>query len=366
MSDSRIYPLTFTPALRNYIWGGRRLETLYGRTLPSGIVAESWEISGHPAAATAADAGYWTGRPLPTILVELGLKLTGTRAGWALARGKFPLLVKLLDAHQNLSVQVHPDDAYALAHENGELGKAEMWYVLHAEPGAELILGLQPGTTREAFEAALRMANGGWQVAEPALSLPKGRRACPEPAEGSQVATCELEAFLRRVPVRAGQAIAIPTGTVHALLVGTVVTEIQQNSDATYRVYDWGRVGPDGQPRPLHVEKALEVINFGIPEEVPGTSESAWHLNRTQLVRNSYFVVEEVRIAPAAPYTGACDGSTLEIWGCVMGQVAVEWTGGAPVPLPAIRYVLLPAALGEFRITAGQPSTCLRVYLPES
>jgi len=147
MSDPRIYPLTFTPVLRDYLWGGRRLATLYGRDLPAGTVAESWEISGHPHGSTAADCGFWEGQSLPAILDALGEQLVGSRAGWALARRKFPLLVKLLDAQQDLSVQVHPDDKYALVYENGELGKTEMWYVLHTDPGASLILGLKPGTT---------------------------------------------------------------------------------------------------------------------------------------------------------------------------------------------------------------------------
>jgi mannose-6-phosphate isomerase len=390
--DPQVYPLTFTPVLRDYIWGGRRLETLYGRGLPPGIVAESWEISGHPAAPTVADAGYWTGQSLPAILAELGERLVGTRGGWALQRQKFPLLVKLLDAEQDLSLQVHPDDAYALVHEDGELGKTEMWYVLHAKPGTELILGLQPGTTREDFATALQHATRNTQHANDEL----------------------LEALLRRIPVQAGQAIAIPAGTVHALLAGTVVTEIQQNSDTTYRVYDWGRVGTDGKPRALHVEKALDVIDFGPPRspilggEQPagfptpptlgaggqtpqgwgaggqtpqgwgaggqtlqgwgagGQTPQGWGAGgRIELVRNRYFVVEEVPLTPGAAFTGAPDGTTMEIWGCMAGQAQVEWAG-EPVALPAIRYAVLPAALGAFRITAGQPSTCLRVYLPEA
>ncbi|MCX6029937.1 MAG: class I mannose-6-phosphate isomerase [Chloroflexi bacterium] len=361
MHDPQVYPLTFTPVLRDYIWGGRRLETLYGRDLPPGIVAESWEISGHPTAPTVADAGYWTGQSLPAILAELGERLVGTRAGWALQRQKFPLLVKLLDAAQDLSLQVHPDDAYALGHEAGELGKTEMWYVLHAEPGAELILGLQPGTTRDDFATALQHATRNTQHAT---------RNTQHATRNTQHADDELlMGLLRRIPVRAGQAIAIPTGTVHALLAGTVVTEIQQNSDTTYRVYDWGRVGADGKPRALHVEKALKVLDFAPPhppilggEKAPGSLGAG---ERIELVRNRYFVVEEVALAPGAAFTGATDGSTMEIWGCVAGQAQVEWDG-EPVTLPSIRYALLPAALGAFRITAGQPSRCLRVYLPEA
>ncbi|MBM4457547.1 MAG: mannose-6-phosphate isomerase [Chloroflexi bacterium] len=329
-----IYPLTFTPVLRDYIWGGRRLATLYGRSLPPGAIAESWEISGHPAGSTAADAGWWAGRSLPEILAELGRDLVGEHADWSLARDRFPLLVKLLDANQDLSVQVHPDDTYALAHEGGELGKTEMWYVLHAEPGAELIHGLAGGVTAESLRAAL--------------------------------AAGQVEKVLRRTPIGAGQAVSVPAGTVHALLRGVVVAEIQQNSDTTYRVHDWGRLAADGKPRALHVEKALEVIAFGQqPPAIvaPRPLHDCADLVRSELARNRYFVVERVTLARGQEFTGVCDGSTLEIWGCVAGEAVVVWAGGS-VSLPAIRYALLPAILGEFTVSASAMATCLRVYLP--
>ena len=175
-----------------------------------------------------------------------------------------------------------------------------------------------------------------------------------------------MQNVLHRVPVRAGQAVAVPAGTVHALLAGIVVTEIQQNSDTTYRVYDWERVGSDGKPRPLHVEKALDVINFETPARTVSAPQMIAELGgmrQMQLVRNRYFVVEEVALDTGAAFLGACDGATLEIWGCVSGEATVEWDG-QPVTLPAIRYALLPAALGNFRVLANKPSVCLRVYLP--
>ena len=343
MPDPRIYPLTFAPVLRDYLWGGRRLATLYGRGLPAGAVAESWEISGHPHGSTAADRGFWEGQLLPAILDALGERLVGSRAGWALARRKFPLLVKLLDAQQDLSLQVHPDDEYALVHENGELGKTEMWYVLHADPGTSLILGPKPGTTRRSFEEAL--------------------------------AADRVETVLNRVPIAAGQSVDVPTGTVHALLAGTVVAEIQQNSDTTYRVYDWGRLGADGKPRALHIDKALDVSNFDQPAAgivQPKLISEAAGVVRSELVRNRYFVVEEIVLSPGSAFQGRCDGSTLEIWGCMRGKVAIE-CDAAPLALSAIRFGLLPAALGTFSVAAATtasaaasaPSVCLRAYLPE-
>lgn len=332
MSEPLLYPLTFTPVLRDYLWGGRRLETLFGRSLPPGVTAESWEISAHPHGSTVADAGYWRGQPLPAIQEALGARLLGARGEWALARRKFPLLVKLLDAWQNLSVQVHPDDAFALVHENGELGKTEMWYALYADPGTELILGLQPGVDRDTLAQA--------------------------------AASGALEPLLRRETVRPGQVFAVPARTVHALCAGAVVAEIQQNSDTTYRIYDWGRLGPDGKPRALHLARALEVIDFSArpPSRAPIPLPAGPGVTRLEVVRNDYFVVEEVTLAPAAYYQGDCDGATLEIWGCVRGQAVIA-SAGARVGLPAIRFTLLPAALGPFTVTAIGPCVCLRAYL---
>lgn len=335
MAEHVIYPLTFEPVFRDYIWGGRNLETLFGRKLPPGIVAESWDISGHPSSPTTVDAGPLAGWTLPQVQERLGEKLVGTRSRWATRRSKFPLLVKLLDANRALSVQVHPPDEYALAHENGELGKTEMWYVLHARPGARLIYGLSQKTTPRAFRTALREDR--------------------------------LVDYLHYLPVKPGDAICLPTGTLHALLEGIVVAEIQQNSDTTYRVYDWGRVGDDGKPRSLHIEKALDVIDFGMVRPQAAARvvvADRVGLHRTEISRCRYFVVEEVRLEGGAAYSGRCDGNTFEIWGCISGRVKVQWAG-APLALPAVRFALLPAALGDFAIHAERPATLLRAWAPE-
>jgi mannose-6-phosphate isomerase len=325
--------LTFTPALRDYVWGGRNLEKL-GRRLPPGPVAESWEISGHPSAPTVVDAGPWQGQPLPAVLAAWGADLVGTRAGWALERGKFPLLVKLLDAEERLSVQVHPEDEYALTHADGELGKTEMWYILQARPGSQLILGLKPGVTRAAFRQA--------------------------------IADNRLEVCLHYLPVQAGDAVFVPAGTVHALLEGILAVEVQQNSDTTYRVYDWGRLGADGRPRPLHVDRALEVIDFGQVE--PGPYQpvkvaAEGGSTRYEIGRSKYFVVEKVTLAPGAVYAGRTQGETLEIWGTLQGRSQLTWAGEA-VSLPSIRFCLVPAGLGDFAVRTLEPTLMLRVYLP--
>ena len=331
--DERIYPLTFTPEFRDYIWGGRHLETIFGRKLPPGIVAESWDISGHPSSPTRADAGYWKGCTLPEIMEALGTDLVGADSAEMLRRGKFPLLVKLLDANQNLSVQVHPDDAYAQEHEHGELGKTEMWFVLYAEPGTELIYGLAKGVTKESFKVALERGT--------------------------------VETQLHRVPIRPGDVIYVSAGSVHALLAGAVVAEIQQNSDITYRVYDWGRVGQDGKPLPLQIQQPLDVIDWNLIEPGPVQptllSDEAG-VKRSRLVKSPHFTAERLDMAVGAEFQKRCDGRTLEIWGCMTGQGAVRWEGGT-VALNAVRFVLLPAALGDYAVEAQSPATMLRVYV---
>jgi len=334
--NEKIYPLTFNPVFKDYIWGGRNLETKLGRDLPPGKIAESWEISGHPSSSTKVDNGPLAGQTLPEVMDLLGADLVGSRSQTMLARGKFPLLIKLLDANKPLSVQVHPDDEYAAKHENGELGKTEMWYVLHAEPDAHLIYGLREGVGQEAFREALEAG--------------------------------QLEKCLHQLRVKAGDAIFIPSGSIHAIMEGLIIAEIQQNSDTTYRVYDWNRLGDDGKPRPLHVDKALDVINFDLVEPGPFTPEvveDSGSLRREVISTCPYFTVERLTFGQAASFKGDNDGSTFEIWGTMTGQALVEWSN-TPIDLAAVRFALLPAALGQFEVKVSGPATLLRVYVPEA
>jgi len=327
---STLYPLLFRPVLKDYLWGGRNLAAKLGRALPAeGVIAESWEIAAHEDGASLVENGPYAGQTLIQVHAELGLDLIGTNNAWAQARGKFPLLVKLLDAHSPLSVQVHPDDAFALAHEGNELGKTEMWVVLYAEPGAELIVGVTAGTTPDAF-----------------------RRAIEEN---------RLEPYLHRLRVQAGDHVCVPAGTLHAIMGGLLIAEIQQNSNTTYRVYDWGRVGADGKARPLHVDKALHVIDFDRvePQIVPPTllAEEPG-LRRELLCRTRYFTTERVTLAAGAEFRGACTGESLEIWGVLEGEVTVN-----ELALDAVRFCLLPAALGQYVVTARTAATLLRTYV---
>jgi mannose-6-phosphate isomerase len=327
-----LYPLTFTPALKDFIWGGRNLERLFGRALPPGVVAESWEVAAHPDGNSMVQNGPYAGLSLPALHRRLGRALTGRRAEWAEQCGKFPLLVKLLDAHQPLSVQVHPNDDYAQEHEGEELGKTEMWVVLHAEPEAAVILGVKAGTQPETFRPAAE--NG------------------------------RLEPYLHRIPVSAGDVVCVPAGSLHAILAGLVIAEIQQNSNTTYRVYDWNRLGNDGKGRPLHLDKAMDVINFNqVDPSLPQPTllnESAG-MRREELCRNNYFVVERLHLTAGASYSGRCDGETLEIWGTIDGRATMQG-GNMAVALPAVQFALLPAEMGEYSVMAETTSVLLRAY----
>ena len=332
-----LYPLLFKPVLKDYIWGGRNLETRLDRDLPPGTeIAESWEIAAHTNGDVVVQNGPLAGNTLSSLHEKYGLRLIGRYAEWAQTRSKFPLLVKLLDANRKLSVQVHPDDDYALKHEGNELGKSEMWVVLHAESDAAIVLGLQPGTTREKIENAIHSGS--------------------------------LEHFLHKLPVNTGDFICLPAGTLHAILGGLIIAEIQQNSDTTYRVYDWERVGHDGKPRPLHVDKALDVINF---DQVAPDLPSAQLLHeengvaRWQLCHTPYFIVERVHLDAGVTFHDTCDGRTLHIWGAIDGAASVGG-GGQQIDLPAVTFTLLPAALGEYTITAHEDCTLLFTHLPDA
>ena len=323
-----LYPLTFDPVLKDYIWGGRNLEKL-GRELPDGIIAESWDIAGHEDGTSVVNNGRFAGKLLTEVHQELGLDLIGSNCQWAQDRGKFPLLIKILDANRQLSVQVHPKDPYALEHEGNELGKTEMWVVMDAKPDAKLQLGVKAGTTPEQFRQGIEEGN--------------------------------LEPYLHYVPVKAGDHVCVPAGTLHAIMDGIMIAEIQQNSNTTYRVYDWNRMGADGKPRPLHVDKALDVIDFDKAEPsicppAPISEENG--VKRTLLCQNEYFVTERVEMASGATFRGNCNGRSLEIWGVLSGSVTVN-----DVDLTAVQFSLLPAALGEYKITTQADATLLRTYV---
>jgi len=265
-----------TPAYRHGAetpWGGVALRTVFGKEIPDDTTGESLEISALPGLCSR-DA---QGRPLDELLREGGAALRGTRVDET-----FPLLVKLIHARERLSVQVHPDDAYAAAHENGKLGKTEAWVVLDAAPDARLVYGIQPGVTRE-------------QLASAAMS---GRA---------------LEDCLRWAPVSPGDALFIPAGTVHAIGEGILLYEVQQSSDLTYRFWDWGWRDAQGKPRELHLRQALDVADVSLRlEPCRGKSEPAPGGTRARLIEAGAFTLDRLKPNGSMPGMPGMPGMPLE------------------------------------------------------
>lgn len=219
--------IRLAPAYKDYIWGGGKLNREYHKDSPYEITAESWELSCHPNGPSRVSGGEFDGQTLDEAIQSASARGEDWLGKNAAAFERFPVLIKLIDANDSLSIQVHPDDTYAASEENGSYGKTEVWYIVDAEPGAELIYGFSRDMTQESFRAAVEQN--------------------------------ELKPCLNSVPVHAGEVYFVRSGLVHAIGKGILICEIQQNSDTTYRVYDWGRVGADGKPRPLHIDKAVAV-----------------------------------------------------------------------------------------------------------
>jgi mannose-6-phosphate isomerase len=311
MPAEPLYPLSFEPILKDLIWGGERLATLLGKArLPGGRCAESWEISDHRDDVSRVRNGPLAGATLRDLIRERGDELLGIGRS-PTKPDQFPLLVKFLDAREVLSVQVHPDDVQGrrLANDNG---KTEAWVIVHADPGSLIYAGLKPDVSRDAFAAAL--------------------------------GTPDVEPLLHRFLARAGDCIMIPAGTVHAIGAGVVLAEIQQMSDATFRVHDWGRVGPDGKPRALHLAEALEATDFergpvdplvAEPEPLPGGKWEA-------LAACNYFRLTRL-LLNGQSMIGLTDRFTIVLG---LGGAAEVRHNGESFPIEFGETLLLPAALG--------------------
>ena len=289
-----LYPLKFKPVYKDYLWGGRNLEKL-GKVLPEGIVAESWEVSCHPDGISVIANGEFEGMSFPDYIDKFQYSVMGTDIGWN-PNNRFPLLIKLIDANDKLSVQVHPDDDYAALHEEDKSGKTEMWYVISAKPGAKLVYGLKPGTTKEMFVNALENNN--------------------------------IEEYLNYIEVSDGDVIDLPAGVVHAVGEGILIAEVQQNSNNTYRVYDYNRVDKNGNKRPLHVQKALDVIDFSSlktkQEKTTGTLiRNDDNCTVLQLVKNKYFSVELYDIH--GKIEEVADGSRFYVYLFIKGEGSIYY-----------------------------------------
>jgi len=320
-----LYPLTFHPIFKERVWGGREMERLYGKKLPPGTpVGESWEISDRPGDASVIANGPLAGKTLRWLMENHRAELLG--GAKPANKNRFPLLCKILDARKKLSLQVHPPVSKA-AGLGGE-PKTEMWFIADAAPDAELFVGLKRGVTRAKFEKKIRIG---------------------------EVAEC-----FHRVPVRAGDAMFLPSGRVHAIGAGLVIFEIQQNSDTTYRVFDWNRIGLDGKPRELHVAQSLASIDFNDfePALVQGKFIGDALIQHRSLVDDPLFKVEIWKFNPGAH--DRLKPKQLQIIAAIQGEVEIT-SGSTSVKLSAGQFSLIPADLEQTEVLAKSDAALLRV-----
>ena len=322
-----LYPFVFQPRFKERVWGGRELARLYAKDIPAANpIGEAWEISDRPGDASVIANGPLAGKDLRWLMEQHAMEILGD-AKPAVA-GRFPLLCKILDAREKLSLQVHPPASKA-AELKGE-PKTEMWYITDAAPGASLYVGLRAGVTRAEFEMKI--------------------------ADGS-VADC-----FHRIPVKAGDTMFLPSGRVHAIGDGLVIFEIQQNSDTTYRVFDWNRVGLDGQPRELHIAQSLAGIDFNDfePKLVGSLYNQAPKFQYRHLVQDPLFNVQEMKFASAETVRFA--GQVLRILAVVAGGVEVtDAVNNISLRLQSGQFGLIPASLTGVEIKAQAQTTFLCV-----
>ncbi|MEM0913881.1 MAG: type I phosphomannose isomerase catalytic subunit [Planctomycetota bacterium] len=337
MPDTPLYPLKFRPIYKAKVWGGRRLETLE-RELPDGDIGESWELAdlsttsvsggGGGAERSVVTDGYLAGQTIHEVMSAYGRDLLGDLP--LTESGDFPLLVKFLDANENLSVQVHPSAEYAATHDDAYL-KSECWYVVAANVDAAIYKGIKAGTTPEQFRKAI---------------------------EDNTV-----EDLLIRIPVEAGDFHYLPSGTCHALGAGVMVAEVQTPSDTTFRVYDWGRTG-----RELHIDAAMQCLDFGpldASEYEPMTRVEGEHAVRTFLCRNDYFHLH--RVGVDTNFLGDCAYDEPVVWTVLSGSGMISGGKGAPdVSFCAGQTMLIPPNLTRSRIMVHGPTTWLETSFPQA
>lgn len=304
--------LRLQPAGMDYLWGGTRLRDEYGKKIQMTPLAETWECSVHPDGPSIVTNGEYRGKELREVL-KAHTEWVGTKV----QDGEFPILAKFIDAKQDLSVQVHPDDDYAREHEN-QNGKTEMWYVIDADEGAELIYGFQHKVTPEILRDAV--------------------------AKGT------LDKHLQKIEVHKGDVFYVPAGTVHGIGAGILIVEIQESSNVTYRVYDYDRVDKNGKKRELHFDKAIQVMNIDVAPDVKQKLRIIKHYpgcSRELLCRCKYFEVERIQVTKAFSFSVLEE--SFQVIMCLDGEGQIETMDEnlKPVRFVKGRTLFLPAGLGR-------------------
>lgn len=310
-----MYPIKFENLYYERIWGGKDLEK-FRKNVPEGVIGESWDIACHKNGTGKVENGELKGKCFDEIIKLYGKKLLGTDINTK----EFPLLIKLITAQDKLSVQVHPNDEYANKVEN-DSGKTEAWYVVAAEEGASLIVGIKD-CDKEVFRKAIHEGN--------------------------------LDHYLNKIPVKKGDFFYVQSGLVHAICEGVLIAEIQQNSDTTYRVYDYNR------GREIHVEKALEVIDFSLRgENSTGLLVQKDGYDKTYLCLGEYFTIQKYKIKTAVKEES--DVERFYLFTCVEGNGVIKYNGGEEKILMG-DSIFIPATLGEYEFVGD--FTLLKSYVP--
>lgn len=298
-----MYPIRFENLYFEKIWGGRALDK-FRENLPDGLIGESWDIACHPNGTGIVENGYLKGKRFNELIELYGEEFLGKNVD----KDNFPLLIKLINSREKLSVQVHPGDEYAKKNEN-QLGKTEAWYIVDAEEGAYIIVGIKP-CTKDEFKNAIEEGN--------------------------------VEEYLNKVPVKKGDAFLINSGLVHAICEGVVIAEIQQNSDVTYRVYDYGR------PREIHVEKALDVINFNEKsEKIQAEVTSFEGYTKEELCSSDYFVIERYKIS--SEFNEESNQDRFEMITIVEGSGEII-NNNYIIKVATGDSILIPACIGKYKV----------------
>ncbi|MGB3346580.1 MAG: type I phosphomannose isomerase catalytic subunit [Candidatus Humimicrobiia bacterium] len=325
MSNKEIYPLKFNEIFKEKIWGGRRLESFLGKKLPKDkSIGESWELVDHREDISVVRNGKYRDDNLKSLIKNFEKELVGKDVKLSRSN-RFPLLFKYIDASKKLSIQVHPDDEYAYLNEIDETGKTEAWYVVWAKPGAQLVCGLKEHMSKRGFKKVIESKKIG--------------------------------DYLDYINIYKGDLIFVPPGTIHTIMGGVLLAEIQQNSDATYRIFDWDRVDRHGKSRELHIDKALDVIDFSL---VRNYKVQPLSINIDRNVINYLVVCEKFAVELCEifdEYKLDCDGSKFYILSFIEGNGEIFYGNESDINLNTKTLdikkgetILLPALLGKTTI----------------
>lgn len=324
-----LYPLKFTPQLKEKIWGGKKLQQSLNKDIPSDKTGESWEISAVENNLSVVANGYLAGNNLQELIEIYMGDLVGEHI-YGKFGVEFPLLIKYIDANDILSVQVHPDDILAKERHNA-YGKTEMWYIIEAEPNAKLISGFKQALTPEEYQ--------------------------------QKVAKGTLQEVLNFEPVKKGDTFYMPAGRVHAIGAGIVLAEIQQTSDVTYRIFDWNRKDANGKGRELHTELAIEAIDFTVKDSYRTAYEKSTN-TPNQLVQSPYFTTNRLQInKPIERNFQSID--SFVVYMCIKGEVSLMCDETTSETIKTGETVLIPASFEHLQLKPVKESILLEVYIED-